>query len=293
MLLLGYGARGGSGRGAGDVHTNNRGNPNSRTGSRTPCGYHERARQGGAIGRSWVSAPAGLKNKDLVGIPWMVAFALRAAGWWLRADIIWHKPSCMPESVEDRPTKSHEYIFLLSKSLDYYYDHEAIKEPAAFGSKGSHFDKGKTAEHQLGRASRKPRKSKIRGEFAGKTAEQTGRESFRAITETRNKRSVWTVATSPYAGAHFACYPPPIGAALCDGRLETRRHHSRSLRQIGNHRKGRARAGTLGGTLRTESRLRRAHPRALHGHAWTGSLGMNPISHLRSSISAASAPLIA
>lgn len=198
----------GSGRGSGDVHTANRGNPNSRTGSRTPCGFHERARQGGAIGRAWVAAPAGLKNKDLVGIPWMVAFALRSSGWWLRSDIIWHKPSCMPESVEDRPTKSHEYIFLLSKSEDYFYDHEAIKEPAAYGSKGSHFDKGKTGEHQLGRASRKPRKSKVRGEFDGKTNELPGRESFRAITEMRNKRSVWTVATQPYAGAHFACYPP-------------------------------------------------------------------------------------
>lgn len=198
----------GSGRGAGDVHSANRGNPSSRTGSRVPCGFHEKARIGGAIGRAWVPAPAGLKNKDLVMIPHRVAMALQADGWYVRSDIIWHKPSPMPESVEDRPTKAHEYIFLLSKSENYYYDHEAIKEEAVYGSKGSHFDKGKTGEHQLGRSSRKPRVSKIRGEFAGKTNELEGREAFRAITETRNKRSVWTVPSAPCKGAHFACYPP-------------------------------------------------------------------------------------
>jgi DNA modification methylase len=106
--------------------------------------------------------------------------------------------------------KPENHIFLLSKSEDYFYDHEAIKEPAAYGSKGSHFDTGKTAEHQLGRASRKPRKSKVRGEFSGKTNDLPGREAFRAITEMRNKRSVWTVSTQPYAGAHFAVFPPEL-----------------------------------------------------------------------------------
>lgn len=200
----------GSGRGAGDVHSGNRGNPNSRTGSRVPCGFHENARKGGAIGRAWVPPPLGLKQKDLCMIPHRVAMALQQAGWWVRMDNVWSKPNPMPESVEDRPTKAHEYIFLLAKSADYHYDADAIAEPAEYGSKGSHFDKGKTGQHQLGRSSRKPRVSKVRGEFEGKTNSLPGREAFRAITETRNKRSVWTVASQPYAGAHFATFPPEL-----------------------------------------------------------------------------------
>jgi len=201
----------GSGRGMGDVCSTNKGNGASRgVGSVLPAGLHENARRAAQVGRAWVKPPSGLKNKDLIGIPWRVAFALQADGWWLRQDIIWHKPAPMPESVEDRCTKAHEYIFLLSKSQDYYYDADAIAEPAAYGSRGSHFDTGKTAEHQLGRASRKPRTSKKRGEFDGKTNALAGREGVRAITETRNKRSVWTVATQPYSGAHFATFPPAL-----------------------------------------------------------------------------------
>lgn len=105
-------------------------------------------------------APEGLKDKDLIGIPWMLAFALRADGWYLRQDIIWHKPNPMPESVRDRCTKAHEYIFLLSKEPRYYFDAEAMKEIAVGG--------------------------------------------------TRNRRSVWTVATRPYKGAHFATFPEEL-----------------------------------------------------------------------------------
>ena len=129
--------------------------------------------------------PAGLKRKDLVGIPWRVAFALQQDGWYLRQDIVWHKLNPMPESVTDRCTKAHEYIFLLSKSDRYYFDHEAIKEPVVKGAAGSRFDTGKTGLHQQGRA-------------------QGG---DRAESETRNKRSVWTVNTQPFSGAHFATYP--------------------------------------------------------------------------------------
>ena len=129
-----------------------------------------------------------LKNKDLVGIPWLVALALRADGWYLRQDIIWHKPNPMPESVTDRCTKAHEYIFLLSKSPRYYYDHGAIKERADKGAAGSRFDTGKTAEHQLGRAS--------------------GAE--RTESEWRNKRSVWSVPPASYREAHFATFPPDL-----------------------------------------------------------------------------------
>jgi len=152
----------------------------------------------------------GLKPKDLIGIPWRVAFALQADGWYLRQDIIWHKPNPMPESVTDRCTKAHEYVFLLSKSARYHYDAEAIKEPAG-GWNDSEFQTGKTAAHQLGRA-QKNRPSKKRGEFAGKTEDMadTGQNAFRAVTETRNKRSVWTVGTQPYSDAHFATYPPEL-----------------------------------------------------------------------------------
>lgn len=129
-----------------------------------------------------------LKPKDLVGIPWRVALALQAAGWWLRQDLIWAKPNPMTESVTDRCTKAHEYLFLLSKSENYYYDQGAIKERAERGTAGSRFDAGKTAEHQLGRASLLEREE----------------------SEWRNKRSVWTVSTTPYKEAHFATFPPAL-----------------------------------------------------------------------------------
>jgi len=110
----------------------------------------------------------GLKTKDLIGIPWRVAFALQADGWYLRQDIIWHKPNPMPESVEDRCTRAHEYVFLLSKSPKYYYDHEAIKEESLFPINQENYD--------------------------GK----------------RNRRSVWTVNTKPFKGAHFAVFPTDL-----------------------------------------------------------------------------------
>jgi DNA modification methylase len=143
-----------------------------------------------------------LKPKDLVGIPWMVAFALRADGWYLRQDIIWHKPNPMPESVKDRCTKAHEYIFLLSKSQHYYYDHEAIKEPAAYDGrkdtllKGSpKYEKGVVpgqVEHSMAAKGHERWKKNERGEYV------------------RNKRSVWTIPTKPFKEAHFATYPPDL-----------------------------------------------------------------------------------
>jgi DNA modification methylase len=132
----------------------------------------------------------GCKNKDLIGIPWMLAFALRADGWYLRQDIIWHKPNPMPESVRDRCTKAHEYVFLLSKSDRYFYDYEAIKETAIGADRvradrfGGHKHGADTTKHSDGST------------FVNAT--------------TRNKRSVWTVAPKPYAGAHFAVYPPEL-----------------------------------------------------------------------------------
>ncbi len=163
----------------------------------------------------------GYKNKDLIGIPWMLAFALRADGWYLRQDIIWHKPNPMPESVRDRCTKAHEYVFLLSKSERYFIDPAGMKEPAVKGAAGSEFHTGKTGEHQLGRASTKPRSKADSFKRDGSKREQTipgqgygthrpDREESSYSLEVRNRRSVWTVATRPYKGAHFATFPPAL-----------------------------------------------------------------------------------
>lgn len=155
------------------------------------------------------TSPGSVKSKDLCGIPWRVALALQTDGWYLRSDIIWHKPNAMPESISDRPTKAHEYVFLLSKSPRYFYDTEAIKEPAASGWRDSSFTDDRDL-HLRPSTGLKPRESVARGGFGGKTSEFPGREAFRAIRARRNKRTVWTVATKPYAGAHFATYPPEL-----------------------------------------------------------------------------------
>ena len=143
----------------------------------------------------------GLKSKDLVGIPWRVAFALQADGWYLRQDIIWAKPNPMPESVKDRCTRSHEYIFLLTKQPRYYYDHEAIKEPLA-NPKRTNFRPGK-------RAYAEGNTEQIPGE---RTRRNDGFEKYAngATFTNKNKRSVWHVATKPFKGAHFAVYPPKL-----------------------------------------------------------------------------------
>jgi DNA modification methylase len=136
------------------------------------------------------------KEKQLLGIPWRVAFALQADGWYLRQDIIWQKPNPMPESVTDRCTKAHEYIFLLSKSPRYYFDHEAIKEEAVGGvANGNSSRLAEQAKNRTG------------GHISGGTLRSTLGKS---ALETRNKRSVWTVTTKPYKGAHFATFPPDI-----------------------------------------------------------------------------------
>jgi DNA modification methylase len=142
----------------------------------------------------------GLKPKDLIGIPWMLAFALRADGWYLRQDIIWHKPNPMPESVRDRCTKAHEYIFLMSKSEKYFFDSEAMREPASNTSGwAKQINKGKTHKHK------KPGWVYL----DGREECHLGLKSW-LNTETRNRRSVWTVATRPYKGAHFAVFPPAL-----------------------------------------------------------------------------------
>jgi DNA modification methylase len=140
----------------------------------------------------------GLKEKDLIGIPWRVAFALQADGWYLRQDIIWHKPNPMPESVTDRCTKAHEYIFLLSKSARYYYDGEAVAEWSITNFESRQTERGSQgyAAATAGKAGQ-PQRGNVNG--YGYIAEGK-----------RNRRSVWTVATKPFSGAHFAVFPPDL-----------------------------------------------------------------------------------
>lgn len=141
---------------------------------------------------SWVNEHPELKPKDLVGIPWAVAFALRADGWYLRSDIVWHKPNPMPESVRDRPTKSHEYLFLLSKSERYHYDYAAVREPSV-------------SSHGSGNGFRR----EARLSYADANGARGSDAPWRP-TEHRNRRTVWTVPTRPFRGAHFATFPEEL-----------------------------------------------------------------------------------
>ena len=171
----------------------------------------------------------GLKQKDLIGIPWMLAFALRGDGWYLRQDIIWHKPNPMPESVRDRCTKAHEYVFLLSKSPRYFIDPEGMKEPATgqiAGNvqpvKGVEHDgekhRTRTGLHKYAERRRSARDSfkrdgskraePIPGQSVGTHRAERDESSWDVAS--RNRRSVWSVATQPFKGAHFATFPPAL-----------------------------------------------------------------------------------
>lgn len=172
----------GSGRGIGDTKTSNRRNSSSRD-------LHDRMVENGVIGRAWTAAPPGFKQKDLMMIPARVAMALQADGWYLRQEIIWNKPNAMPTSTKDRPTLSHEKLFLLSKSSRYYYDYDAIAEPAQRKASGN-------AERKYGESADRP------GSHVGRSIPWQGK--------TRNKRSVWTVPVKPYRGAHFATFPAAL-----------------------------------------------------------------------------------
>lgn len=167
-------------------------------------------------------APEGLKPKDLIGIPWRVAFALQEAGWYLRQDVIWHKPNPMPESVTDRCTKAHEYLFLLTKSERYYWDAEAMRERAVAGdigamdggaqrqANGTDANDGRNFRSKANSFKRdgSKRAEVIPGQTVG--THRAEREESTYDTFTRNRRSVWTVPTQPYAGAHFAVFPAAL-----------------------------------------------------------------------------------
>ena len=131
----------------------------------------------------------GLKEKDLIGIPWMFAFAMRSDGWYLRQDIIWHKPNPMPESVKDRCTKSHEYIFLLSKNKKYYYDNEAIKEPVKkdWGTR-----------------------DRTQGKYHNPGSGLVPHSGLSKSYDRKNKRDVWSITNKPFKGSHFAVFPPDL-----------------------------------------------------------------------------------
>lgn len=149
-----------------------------------------------------------LKQKDLVGIPWRVAFALQEAGWYLRQDIIWAKPNPMPESVKDRCTKSHEYIFMLTKQARYYFDNDAIKEPLSESTIRIHSSE---SVRPNGNGAWKNGLNKDRNDGTSATL-VNGKESLQRMIDNggRNRRDVWTVATQPFSGAHFAVMPEAI-----------------------------------------------------------------------------------
>ena len=161
---------------------------NNNTPNANRAGHSDASSRAIADGLNGRKVQPGLPSKNLLGIPWRVAFALQANGWWLRQDIIWHKPNPMPESVKDRCTKAHEYVFLLSKSARYYYDHEAIKEESVIGE---------GAIRRSGAVSQ-----------VGTLRNDEGRHCVN--DGTRNRRTVWTVSTRSYKGAHFAVYPPEL-----------------------------------------------------------------------------------
>jgi len=166
-------------------------------------------------GTCWVNLGDSYLNKCLQMIPARFAIAMIADGWILRNEIIWAKKNLTPQSVSDRCTHAHEQFFLFSKCPTYWFDAEAIKEPAVWDLDGTGTESRKARaddSHKAMPTSEKTgiRPSKKRGEFGGKHADRPGQESFRAVVGMRNKRSVWTVATTPYAGAHFATFPPAL-----------------------------------------------------------------------------------
>lgn len=168
------------------------------------------------IANDW-TAGTPFKPKDLVGLPWRVALALQSSGWWLRSDIVWHKPNPMPESVKDRPTSCHEYIFLLTKSKSYYYDADSITEPITCPERYGHRYDGKPYNEQTS--------DPKGGGFRGKGGIKKRIEG--PVPQSRNKRDVWTVPTHGYTDAHFATFPPnlirpcvlagcPVGGTVLD-----------------------------------------------------------------------------
>lgn len=192
----------GSGKGKNDTHTTNKGNKGSKNNSALQGNFRN----------------AEIKPKDLIGIPWLLAFALRNDGWYLRQDIIWHKPNCMPESVKDRCTKSHEYIFLLSKIPKYYFDGEAISEPIADStvkrcSQNIAAQKGSDRQPGKSNGNMKACLPRYRGRKYTENPDKfyrTKSHNMYDFRPRRNKRDVWSVSTCGFKGAHFAVFPEKL-----------------------------------------------------------------------------------
>lgn len=160
------------------------------------AGGKQGTNKGTVLGSIKKTIATNCKPKDLIGIPWAVAFALRADGWYLRQDIIWHKPNVMPESVKDRCTKSHEYVFMMTKSRSYYFDGEAIREPCSMDNIKD-FVRRKKLDNK--------------GDHGGTRKDLSrSRDEYMRADFTRNRRSVWSINTKPYRGAHFAVFPAAL-----------------------------------------------------------------------------------
>ena len=170
----------------GDGYAGSRGGPQGSTGERAGRSF---TAEGCGVGRV-----SGLKDKDLIGMPWRVALALQADGWWLRSDVIWHKPNPMPESCTDRPTSAHEHVFLLTKAERYFYDAEAVKQPVSGGA------------HPRGQGVH----PKTAPAGSGVKQNENYSAAVRGLVDRRNMRNVWTVPTVGYSGSHYAVYPPEI-----------------------------------------------------------------------------------
>ena len=209
----------GSGRGMNGDGSAGKTGPKQRSNAGVNLDLHDRLVGRGALGRFWVKPPPGLKPKDLVGIPWRVAFALQADGWWLRSDIVWAKPNPMPESVQDRPSRSHEYVFLLSKGERYYYDLEAVREPLMSASVA------RVSEPTFDAQDGGPRD--YGSHDAGGGRHRSARAALEGLKEAhdrgqgRNARSVWQINTRPF-GLEFcsACrtlYDPRAYGRLLNG----------------------------------------------------------------------------
>ena len=218
-----------------------------------------------------MSVPPGLKPKDLVGVPWRVAFTLQADGWYLRADIIWSKPNPMPESVTDRPTKAHEYLFLLTRSSRYFYDADAIREPAEWARWGDQtVSKHEGTNTKTGWMQPKT-KAELQRKASVHRAGIPGGQSLEAEPSGgRNRRSVWEIATEPYPDAHFATFPqalvePCIKAGCPEWVCETCGKPRERIVEVESSWRSRAENGAIRGNLAPEGLVGAGTQRSVHG----------------------------
>lgn len=250
--------------------------------------------EAGVIGNAWVKPPPGIKAKDLVGIPWMLAFALRADGWYLRQDIIWAKPNPMPESVTDRCTKAHEYIFMLSKSAKYYYDAEAIKTESKDAADdlrryGQQIQENKSAPTSMkngirprtpvpsgwntGNGSHSTREHNTGDKQRGHSRRHAGfNDRWDSMSREEqvaraNKRTVWSVATMPFKEAHFATFPEKLIEPMILAGAPPPRHYFGPVHGCGDHRTRRQKARQAISRYRAQSGIHKDGREAHREHS--------------------------